>query len=138
MIRNLKSLIASSCLSIAILGFWLSPRTFTIEPIPTIQEPIKSITSEKEPIEDKNNDLLKRIAICESNDLHYKNGEVLRGRINNLDIGRFQINLFYHKETADKLGLNLFNEKDNETYARYLLETEGADKIWFWSKKCWL
>ena len=75
------------------------------------------------------------IAQCESGNRHTVNGKVLRGRVNNLDIGLFQINLKYHKETAKKLGLNLFKRRDNYLYAKYLLLTQGL-KPWSASGKC--
>lgn len=81
---------------------------------------------------------LQRIAECESGNRHFdENGQVIRGKINPLDIGRYQINLFYHGEQSARLGLDLFDEQDNETYALWLYAREGS---WPWraSGFCWL
>lgn len=81
--------------------------------------------------------VLRRIANCESNDRQFDDsGEVIRGKINPLDIGRYQINLKYHEAKAKEMGLDLFNEKDNEEYALFLFETEGTTP-WNWSRECW-
>lgn len=81
--------------------------------------------------------ILQAIAECESGNMHFrKDGSVIRGIVDNRDIGRYQINLFYHGETAEKMGLDLFNEEDNETYAKWLYETQGTQP-WNASKKCW-
>jgi hypothetical protein len=79
---------------------------------------------------------LKEIARCESGGTHYKaDGEVVRGRVNPLDIGKYQINLKYHQATAEKMGLDLFDEADNEAYALHLYKTQGAQP-WSASNPC--
>ena len=80
--------------------------------------------------------ILERIAQCESQNRHFENGEVLRGKINPLDIGKYQINLKYHGSSSQALGLDLFKEKDNEEYARWLYEKEGT-RPWKPSFGCW-
>lgn len=80
---------------------------------------------------------LLEIARCESENNHFdKDGSVLRGKINNQDVGRFQINLEYHEKDAVKLGYDLFTEEGNTNYAVWLYEKEGS-KPWNWSKHCW-
>ena len=80
---------------------------------------------------------LKRIAFCESSGSHYNaDGTVKRGKMNKGDLGLYQINLYYHGETAEKMGLNLFLEEDNEKYALYLYKTQGT-KPWKASEWCW-
>lgn len=86
-------------------------------------------------------DDLKRIRWCESYDRHFlPDGSVIKGIQNPLDIGRYMINLHYHKARADALGIDLFNESGNEAYARILYNEQGS-KPWYWSydpitKKC--
>jgi hypothetical protein len=47
-----------------------------------------------------------------------------------------QINLGYHGETAQKMGLDLNSIDDNVAFARYLYEKYGA-KPWMSSSPCW-
>lgn len=81
--------------------------------------------------------ILAKIAGCES---HYRqlnsSGNVLRGEKNSYDRGVMQINILYHAEDAEELGLNLENLEDNVKYARYLYEKQGA-KPWMSSSACW-
>ena len=82
-------------------------------------------------------EMLVHIAWCESRDRHFDDdGNVLRGKKNPQDIGRYQINLYWHQKDAEKMGLDIFDEKDNETYAIHLYNTQGT-KPWNWSKWCW-
>lgn len=68
---------------------------------------------------------------------HYElDGSVKKGRINELDTGICQINLYYHGKSATSMGLDLFKEDDNITYANHLYETEGSQP-WSWSRSCW-
>ena len=118
-------------LAATVQGFRLAyPTVVTVE---TIKEVI--VNQEiKYPILDK-------IALCESNNKHFdKNGQVLvRGNTNgraSVDVGAYQINVMYHGDKATAMGLNLFDQKDNRTYAVYLFETQGTEP-WSASKKCW-
>lgn len=96
---------------------------------------------------------LMRIADCESGNRdkngkgikgsarHYtEDGEVLVGRMNKpelgVDIGKFQINEYFHKERAEEMGLNLYNEHDNEQYA-LMLYKESGNSPWEASRSCW-
>lgn len=82
--------------------------------------------------------LLEKIALCESGGVHFtKEGSVVRGLVNNQDIGKYQINLRYHGERAKELGIDLFTEKGNEDYARLLFKEEGSTP-WNASRSCWL
>lgn len=77
------------------------------------------------------------VARCESQFRHtLKDGSVLRGRVDNRDTGVFQINTYYHGETAEKLGLDVENLVDNMRYARNLYERQGLQP-WSASKPCW-
>jgi len=81
--------------------------------------------------------IMAEIAKCESRYRHYNsNGDVLKGVENKSDRGVMQINLWYHEETAGKLGLDIHNIDDNVAYARYLYEKQGA-KPWMASSPCW-
>lgn len=81
--------------------------------------------------------ILKRIAECESNDMHFRDGEVVRGNVDPNDIGRYQISLTYHGDKARKMGLDLFDEIDNYRYALFLFNNEGTQP-WEASRSgCW-
>lgn len=81
--------------------------------------------------------VLKRIAKCESGDIHYKNGQVIFNANTNgsVDIGRYQINTVWNKK-ATELGLDLSKEKDNEVMAMWIYENRGTED-WYSSKSCW-
>ena len=95
---------------------------------------------------------LARIADCESG-LRDKNNKAIEGSATHFDengnvkvgewstyttdVGKYQIALEYHQETAESMGLDLMKEQDNEKYARYLYKKYGA-RPWSASKKCWL
>jgi len=80
---------------------------------------------------------LIEVARCESRFRHFDaNGRVLRGDINQSDIGVMQVNIYYHEETAKKLGLDLYSIEGNMAYARSLYEREGLTP-WNSSSKCW-
>ncbi|MFZ2763975.1 MAG: hypothetical protein WAX80_03005 [Minisyncoccia bacterium] len=81
--------------------------------------------------------VLAEIAKCESRYRHLNsNGNILKGEENTYDRGVMQINVLYHAETAEKLGLDVHNLDDNVAYARYLYEKQGA-KPWMSSSACW-
>ena len=81
--------------------------------------------------------VMQKIAYCESRNRHFdKNGLVLRGEKTSLDRGVMQINLYFHGETAKKMGLDLHQIDDNVAYARYLYQKQGA-KPWLSSSACW-
>lgn len=52
------------------------------------------------------------------------------------DIGRFQINDYYHTEAARRLGMDIYTEEGNTLYALRLYNTNGT-KDWNASKPCW-
>lgn len=81
--------------------------------------------------------ILIEIAKCESHIRHYNdNGSVLRGRVNNGDIGIMQINKYYHEDDAKDLGMDIYTIDGNLEYAKYLFEKSG-DAPWIHSSKCW-
>lgn len=78
-----------------------------------------------------------QIAGCESEYRHYtSNGNVLRGRVDNRDVGVMQINEGYHLETSKKLGINIYTLKGNLDYAKHLYDKKGTQP-WVNSKPCW-
>lgn len=96
---------------------------------------------------------LLRIADCESGErdkdgraiggsaTHYdKNGDVLIGQHTDpkygKDVGKFQINTLYHEARAKEMGLDIYNEYDNEKYALVLFEENGT-RDWNASRSCW-
>jgi hypothetical protein len=81
--------------------------------------------------------VLKRIAFCESGDRHFDaHGNVIRGKVNPEDIGRFQINQAMWGKNAEKLGYDIFSEEGNLLMALYLYEKQGT-RPWVYSQKCW-
>ncbi len=81
--------------------------------------------------------LLVEIAKCESTMTHITPaGTVVRGRVNQSDIGLMQINEAYHLQRATSLGLDIHTLEGNMAYARYLFEKEGVSP-WLSSSKCW-
>lgn len=85
---------------------------------------------------------MKPVCACESagspdaEPRHYlPDGTVIRGHVNPNDIGACQINLTYHQDTAESMGLDLFDRDDNIRYANWLYRQEGFQP-WHWSKPC--
>jgi len=52
------------------------------------------------------------------------------------DIGKYQINDYYHEERAKSLGLDIHTEAGNTAYA-LLLYNENGTRDWNPSKACW-
>lgn len=78
-----------------------------------------------------------QIARCESTFRHeLADGSVLRGRVDNDDLGVMQINTRYHGARAAELGLDLLDLDDNMTFARLLYEEQGT-RPWNASAPCW-
>lgn len=81
--------------------------------------------------------ILAEIAKCESKFRQVNEaGEVLRGEVNQSDVGLLQINEAYHQKKATELGLDLETVNGNLAYAKYLYDQEGT-KPWSASAKCW-
>ncbi len=81
--------------------------------------------------------IMVEIARCESTFRHVMNdGTVLRGFVDNDDLGVMQINLRFHAVEAERLGLDLENIYDNMAYARHLYERQGTQP-WNASAPCW-
>ena len=91
---------------------------------------------QQKPVLTQSERILSVIAFCESTDRHFNpDGSVIRGIVDSRDIGRYLNNLDDHQETAESMGLDLFKEKDNETYAKHLYKTQGTQP-WSASYKC--
>jgi len=94
--------------------------------------------------------VLLDIAWCESRDDQSKVGYNYRYRTITLedgstttekylwskDIGRFQINDYYHAEAARALGFDIYTEEGNALYALVLYNSNGT-RDWNPSKSCW-
>jgi hypothetical protein len=81
--------------------------------------------------------VLARIAKCESGGRQYTDaGDVVRGKINKSDIGKYQINEQIHGDRMRRLGLSIYDAEDNEAYAIMLFEERGTEP-WTASRKCW-
>ncbi len=81
--------------------------------------------------------VMVEVAKCESRfRQHDKNGNILRGVENNLDVGVLQINEYYHSQDSEKLGYDINTIEGNTAYARHLYEKSGL-KPWKSSSKCW-
>lgn len=81
--------------------------------------------------------LMVEISRCESQFRQYeKDGSVLRGRVNNMDVGIFQINEYYHLERSKKLGIDIYSLEGNMAYAKRLYNEQGPTP-WSSSAPCW-
>ncbi|MDQ5950225.1 MAG: hypothetical protein QG585_167 [Patescibacteria group bacterium] len=85
----------------------------------------------------KDTPILIEISKCESRFTQLnKDGTVHRGRVNKNDLGAMQVNSYYHIDTAQKLGYDLYTLEGNLDYAEYLYKKEGT-RPWNSSKPCW-
>ena len=96
--------------------------------------------------------ILKRIAEAESFDSHYCNTKLVKAGLcdkyelgqvivrdnpnGTKDIGRYQINDYHWGKQAHELGLNIYDEADNETMAQWIYDHKGAQP-WYLSKQNW-
>lgn len=86
----------------------------------------------------KNLPIMAEISKCESTFKQFnEDGTIHRGRVNKGDVGVMQINEYYHKDEAKKLGLDLYSLEGNLAYAKHLYDTEGTVP-WNSSSPCWL
>jgi len=111
--------------------------TTTVEALPA-DHPLTTVSIEAY-VRDyfKDIPLLAEISKCESTFRQFDSqGHVIRGRVNNGDIGIMQINKYYHEEDAVKLGLDIYTIDGNLKYARWLFNKYGSDP-WSSSSKCW-
>ncbi len=89
------------------------------------------------PVPKPADDILKKIAWCESKNRQFNaDGSVHMGEINPQDTGKYQINEHYHLEASKALGMDIYTLAGNTAYANYLFKTQGTTP-WNWSKGCW-
>ena len=82
--------------------------------------------------------VMVRIAKCESGNVQKGNDGQIVIHVNkdgSYDMGLFQINSTWNK-TATKLGYDLTNDKDNQSFAEWLYENIGTSP-WSSSSTCW-
>jgi len=74
---------------------------------------------------------------CESKIRQFdKKGNVLRGEVNPLDVGLFQINEKYHLADSEKMGIDIHSTRGNIVFGVWLMKKQGTTP-WNWSKSCW-
>ncbi len=117
--------IISTLVGVYKLGSILSPKTIFAD-----KEVIKEVEM-RAPVMD-------RIAMCESSNQHFENGQVkLNGNKNtSVDIGKYQINSDIWGKTATDMGYDLMKEKDNEAFAYFIFKNYGTAP-WKASAGCW-
>ncbi|MDE2233646.1 MAG: transglycosylase SLT domain-containing protein [Patescibacteria group bacterium] len=81
--------------------------------------------------------ILVEIAWCESRFKQFNDdGTVVRGKVNNQDVGVMQINEHFNGDEAKKLGYDIYDVKGNVAFGEYLYGRYGTDP-WNSSEKCW-
>lgn len=81
--------------------------------------------------------LLIEIARCESTFRQFDStGNIIRGKVNNKDVGVMQINEKYHAEDSAKLGYNIYTTEGNVAFGKYLYQKYGSQP-WISSSPCW-
>lgn len=81
--------------------------------------------------------IFEHIAYCESGNTQWdSNGNVIRGVVNPMDIGKYQINTAVWGDEAYKLGYDVYTEDGNEAMALELYRRQGTDP-WHASEWCW-
>jgi hypothetical protein len=81
--------------------------------------------------------ILVEVARCESEFRQFgKDGKIVRGRVDNADVGLLQVNERYHGETAKKMNIDIYTVEGNVAYAKYLYAKYGT-KPWTASEPCW-
>lgn len=98
--------------------------------------------------------VLKRIAKAESLDSHYCTDTLIKARMcassekgqvlvrsntdknKTIDVGRYQINVYYWGAKATELGYNIFDENDNRKMAEWIYKNHGTEP-WGSSSKKW-
>lgn len=81
----------------------------------------------------------KMLAIisCESqNDPNSVNENIRKGKVWSRDRGLMQLNDFFQKDEAEKMGLSIYNMEDNVEFGAYLMSKQGTIP-WSASRKCW-
>ncbi|MES2060223.1 MAG: hypothetical protein V4438_04300 [Patescibacteria group bacterium] len=135
MSKNLQKGLAS----LIVLASLASPALAVAEETPTplsIPELISKLALEAN-LSQRDVAVFKKIASCESGMRQFdENGKLLRGLVDDRDIGIMQINTFYHGARAKELGLSLYNSEDNIRFG-VMLYKDGPEKFWSASEHCW-
>ncbi|HVU06185.1 MAG TPA: hypothetical protein VHE10_00075 [Candidatus Paceibacterota bacterium] len=104
----------------------------------SIERPLSTLSTEAY-VRDyfKDTPILAEVARCESTFRQFgSDGNVIRGKVNKDDVGVMQINTYYHEDTAESLGLDIYTIDGNLAYGKHLYEKFGLDP-WKSSSKCW-
>ena len=102
-------------------------------------EPIKSRQETEAYVKEyfKDVPILAEVARCESEFRHTDSkGNLIRGLVDNADVGVMQINERYHLKQAVALDINIHTIDGNLEYARQLYEKQGVYP-WMASSACW-
>lgn len=103
-----------------------------------VDQPLTSVSVESY-VRDyfKDTPILAEIARCESTFRQFDSkGNIVTGIVNSDDIGVMQINTFYHGDSAEKLGYDLYTIDGNLGFAKWLYGKYG-DAPWVHSSPCW-
>ena len=120
---------------IVLAEHYIAPESSTMHEVKTFDSEVSrlAIKYHKDPI------LAKLVIKCEG--LLYKTKGNNKnydkyGKVWSEDVGWWQINNYYHEATANKLGLNIYNDWDNLEYGFILWDKVGLS-AWSASKSCW-
>ena len=112
-------------------------------PSPSTDKPAVVVLQDRKSVENylreqyADTPILVEVARCESTFSQFdKDGNLVRGRVNNQDVGVMQINEKYHLAAAARLGLDIHTVEGNVAYAKHLYEVYGASP-WSASSPCW-
>ncbi len=116
--------------------FYSQPGT-TVSPTPQAQNMKQKTTEELVRDYFADTPILVEVARCESTFRQTDStGKVIRGRVNEYDVGVMQINELYHADKAEELGYDLHTIEGNMAYAKWLYEKESIVP-WKSSSRCW-
>ena len=127
-------------LALALLvSFWLNGKkvetSFNPDWKPSEVQQAKTYLLEK--VGYKNFRKLRRVAFAESGFRQFdSNGDVLRGTLNEKDIGIFQVSETYWLEKSLELGYDIYTVNGNIEMAVWIYNNYGTQP-WAWSKKGW-
>lgn len=127
-------------------GIFMAGRYVNPAVVYTKQEVIKEVNA-KAPI-------LEKIAQAESHKSHYCTAELVKAsmcrkseigqvlarsnsdKYKSIDVGYYQINLYYWGDKATEKGLDLFNEEDNKAMGEWIFQNYGSEP-WNSSGRNW-
>ena len=131
---------------------WRSPQRFAVPakrtvsapPVAPVVVPVKpaEIDADGNAIRYQHNatalpSIFARVADCESNGNQYDtNGNVVHGRVDWNDIGKYQINQGYWGDEAYRLGHDIYTPSGNAAMALEIYNRRGLEP-WSSSQWCW-